>query len=144
MALFSRVANMDHFKLYTFVDISHTHQYKIEAGKEAARWKEQNFNTIIQTIGIRANISYYQSPIMTEIKGSLVGFDTDDIIRLWRFDFATEQTDCYSGSDGHVTLLKRDFNLVPYIQGLDELLVQKYAVFVTTGPEKNITFFKKN
>ena len=38
--------------------------------------------------------------------------------------------------------LKDDFELVPYINGLDELLEQKYAVFVTDGPGKNIVFSK--
>ena len=45
--------------------------------------------------------------------------------------------------DDPVGLLKEDFNLVPYIQGLDELMEQKYAVFVSEDPGKNIVFYQK-
>jgi hypothetical protein len=48
----------------------------------------------------------------------------------------------YDVENDPVALLKKDFNLVPYIQGLNELMEQKYAVFVTTGIGKNIIFFK--
>lgn len=131
------------YKLYTFVDITHTGQYRSEPGREAARWKEQNFNTVLQTIGIRSNVYFNNSPIVTEVKGSLVGFDTNQIIRLWRFDFYTEREFVFEDDGDPVKFLKEDFELVPYIQGLDELLTQNYAVFITEGPLKNIVFHKK-
>lgn len=129
------------YKLYTLVDITHTGQYRNEPGKEALRWKEQNFNTVLQTLGIRANLSHFENPIMTEVKGSLVGFDTDEIIRVWRFDFETEREDMYDNGDP-IGFLIEDFELVPYIEGLDELLQQNYAIFVTVGKNKNIVFHK--
>lgn len=131
------------YKLYTLVDITHTNQYRPEQGKDNLRWKEQNFNTIIQTIGLRANLAFYNIPISMEVKGDLIGFDTDDIIRVWRFDFETERDRLFEHNDDPVAFLKKDFNLVPYIQGLDELMEQKYAVFVTEGNGKNIVFHKK-
>jgi hypothetical protein len=131
------------YKLYTLVDITHTGQYRAELGKEAARWKEQNFNTVLQSLGIRANLSYFENPIMTEVKGSLIGFDTNEIIRVWRFDFGTEREDVYFNDNDPVGFLKEDFELVPYIDGLDELLEQNFAVFVTEGKNKNIVFHKK-
>lgn len=134
---------MEEYKLYTFVDITHTGQYRAEPGKESARWKEQNFNTVVQTLGIRCNILYTHSPQATEVRGSLVGFDTNEIVRLWRFDFATEREFVYENDGDPIAFLKDDFELVPYIQGLDELLEQNYAVFITEGPLKNIVFHKK-
>ena len=131
------------YKLYTLVDITHTGQYRHEPGKELLRWKEQNFNTVLQTLGIRANLSFITNPLMTEVKGSLVGFDTKEIIRVWRFDFETERDDMYDNGEDPVGFLKEDFELVPYIEGLDELLQQNYAVFVTEGKNKNIVFYKK-
>jgi len=132
------------YKLYTLVDITRTGQYRAEPGKESARWKEQNFNTILQTLGLRANLAYFENPIVTEVRGSLVGFDTEEIIRLWRFDFATERENFYESEDGDpVGFLKEDFELVPFIQGLDELLEQQQAVFITYGTNKNIVFHKK-
>ena len=132
-----------HYKLYTLVDITHTGQYRNEPGKENLRWKEQNFNTVLQILGMRANIHYDQSPLITELKGKLAGFDTDEIIRVWRFDFTTERDFLYESNEDPVGYLKEDFHLVPYINGLDEAMTQNYAVFNTVGAGKNIAFFKK-
>jgi hypothetical protein len=131
------------YKLYTLVDITRTKQYRSEPGKEHLRWKEQNFNTILQTLGIRANVTYDLSPSMLEVAGRIVGFDTDDIIRVWRFDFSTDRDSLYENNGDPVGFLKEDFTLVPYISGLDEAMEQKYAVFNPDDPGKNIVFFKK-
>jgi len=131
------------YKLYTLVDITRTKQYRSEPGKEHLRWKEQNFNTVLQTLGIRANVTYDLSPSMLEVAGRVVGFDTDDIIRVWRFDFSTDRDSLYENNGDPVGFLKEDFTLVPYISGLDEAMEQKYAVFNPDDPGKNIVFFKK-
>ena len=132
-----------HYKLYTTVDITNTGQHRVEPGKEAARWKEQNFQTVLQTIGIRANISDFAKPIVSEIKGSLVGFETDKIINVWRFDFETEREHLFENEGDPVGFLKTDFEMVPYISGLDESMDQNYDVFVTDGRARNIVFYKK-
>lgn len=131
------------YKLYTLVDISHTGQNRAEQGKEILHWKEQNFNTMLQTLGIRSNISFINSPTMTEVKGKLVGFDTNEIIRVWRFDFSTDRDHLYEKDGDPVGLLIDDFHLVPYINGLDEAMEQKYAVFNTADPGRNIVFHLK-
>ena len=131
------------YKLYTLVDITHTGQHRTEPGKEALRWKEQNFQTVLQTLGIRANVVFVNGPISSEVAGRIVGFDTDDIIRVWRFDFSTEREFVYDVGDDPVALMREDFQLVPYISGLDEAMGQRYAVFNTEDPGKNIAFFKK-
>ena len=131
------------YKLYTLVDITHTGQTRTDPSKEALRWKEQNFQTVLQTLGIRANVTFTQSPVIVELKGNLVGFDTKDLIRVWRLDFTTDRDMLYEHDGDPVAYLKQDFHLVPYISGLDELMDQKYAVFNTEDPGKNITFFAK-
>ena len=131
------------YKLYTLVDITHTGQYRNEFGKEDDRWREQNFNTVIQTLGIRANVIYSQNPSLTEVKGRLVGFDTDEVIRVWRFDFSTERDFLYEVDGDPVGHLKEDFHLVPYISGLSEMMTQNYAVFNTHNPGSNIVFHSK-
>ena len=93
------------YKLYTLVDITHTGQHRTEPGKESLRWKEQNFQTVVQTLGIRANIVYSSSPVLTEVGGRLVGFDTDEIIRVWRFDFGTEREMLYEKAGDPVAYL---------------------------------------
>mgnify|MGYP006279983257 CR=1 FL=1 len=131
------------YKLYTLVDITHTKKFKASTGKEYLAHKEQNFNTVLQTLGMRSNIWYDTGPLITEVKGSLVGFETDEILRLWRFDWVTERDNLYEEGEDPVAHLKKDFHLVPYINGLDEAMQQTYAVFNTIPGENNIAFFKK-
>jgi hypothetical protein len=131
------------YKLYTLVDITNTNQYSSAPGREIAKWQEQNFNTLLHTLGLRSNIWYDQPPAAVEVRGRLVGFDTDDILRLWRFDWTTERDFLYKKEDDIIGLLKDDFYLVPYIGGLNEDMEQQYAVFNTFDPGRNIVFFKK-
>lgn len=129
-----------HYKLYSLVDITHTGQYRLESGKEKQRYQEQNFNTVIQTLGIRSNIYYDHGPALLNVRGSLVGFRHHEIIQVWRFDWHTEQDNLYLLDDDPVGLLKKDFNLVPYIQGLNETIEQNYPVFITNPDHGNIVF----
>jgi hypothetical protein len=128
------------YKLYTLVDITHTGQNRPSPGHEKRAWQEQNFNTLIQTLGIRANISYTKNPIAVDVGGRAIGFDTDEIIRVWRFDFSTERDYLYEKDGDPIGHLLDDFYLVPYIQGLDERMEQQCAVFNTYDPGKNIIF----
>jgi hypothetical protein len=131
------------YKLYTTVDITNTNQYRNEPDKEHLRWKEQNFQTVLLTLGMRSNVSYSTKPDMLEVKGSLIGFNTDEIIHVWRFDFRTELDHLYELNGNPVGYLIEDFDLVPYISGLDESMKQNFDIFVTEGPATNIVFFKK-
>ncbi len=134
--------SMFNYKLYTLIDITGTRQHRFEQDKDLAWKKNQNFNTVLQTLGLRSNIFYDTPPIITEVAGNLVGFDTDNILRVWRFDWSTEQ-DLYSLDNDPVGNLKEDFHLVPYINGLDETIEQTYPVFNVIDPGKNIVFFLK-
>lgn len=131
------------YKLYTLVDISHTGQHRHEAGKEHLWNKEQNFNTVLHTLGLRSNIYYELNPQVIEVVGQVVGFDTADIIRVWRFDWTTER-DLYSVDSNPVGFLEQDFHLVPYISGLDEMMTQSHSVFSSRDPGKNIVFYVRN
>jgi hypothetical protein len=129
------------YKLYTTVDITNTGQFRAEPGKESARWKEQNFQTVLQTIGIRGNIAEFQKPELVQVGGKQHGFNTDEIINVWRFDFETEREFLFEVDNDPVGYLVKDFNGVPFISGLSESMKQNYDVFVTDGPSKNIVFY---
>ena len=131
------------YKLYTTVDITNTGQYRAEPGKENLRWKEQNFQTVLQTLGIRANIVFIEKPVASEMRGSLVGFNTDEIVRVWRFDFTTEREHLFEKAGNAIGYMVEDFDGIPYISGLDESMQQNYDVFVTDGTACNIVFYKK-
>lgn len=131
------------YKLYTLVDITHTGQYRNEPGKEVARWQEQNFNTVLQTIGIRANINFRNNPEVLNVAGNVVGLETKEIVKVWRFDFYTDQDNLFDVGDNPVGVLEELFDTVPFITGLTELMEQRWAVFVTQGPNRNIVFHAK-
>jgi hypothetical protein len=135
---------MMEYMLYTTVDITNTGKYRSDQDSEPQRWKEQNFQTVLQTMGIRANVSYHRSPDIVEMKGKLMGFETDTVIRAWRFDFYTEREHLFGDDREPVQYLIDDFDAVPYIAGLDECMEQNYNVFVTAGPARNIIFYLKS
>ena len=132
------------YMLYTTVDITNTGQYRTEPGKETDRWREQNFQTVLQTLGMRANISFNKSPVHIEISGHILGFNTTNIIRVWQFDFYTERENFFQSNDNPIGYLIDDFDGVPYISGLDESMEQNYDVFVTDGPSRNIIFSQRD
>lgn len=131
------------YKLYSTVDITHTNQYRFEFGKERLHWQEQNFNTVIQTLSLRTNITY-SDPEQIVIQGNLVGFNTTETIRVWTFSFYTDRADVFKLDHDPVRLLKQDFEMVPFISGLSESMQQNYSVFVTDGLAKNIEFIPLN
>lgn len=126
--------------VYTTVDITSTGQYRSNAGNQLDRWKEQNFQTVLQTIGIRGNINFDKLPRMISISGTVLGFAVLDIIRVWQFEFKTERDHLFLSDNDPVGLLLDDFEAVPYISGLDECMDQNYDIFVTNGPVRNIIF----
>lgn len=128
------------YTLYTTVDITRTGQYRTEPGKEDLRWKEQNFQSVLQTLGLRANINYEKPPYRMDIAGTVIGFNTSDIIHVWRFDFSTERDFLYEKDGNPVGHLIDDFEMIPYISGLDESMEQNFDVFVTYGANRNIVF----
>ncbi len=128
------------YRLYTTVDITNTGQYKPEPGKENLRWKEQNFQTVMQTLALRANIQLRSKPEVIEVAGSTVGFESSNVIKLWKFEFETERDYPLGTIEDPVLFLKQDFNLVPYIHGLDEAVTTNRPVFITDGENKNIVF----
>jgi hypothetical protein len=130
------------YRLYTTVDITNTGQYRNDPAKDALRWKEQNFQTVLQTIGIRANIVSYTAPTMMVTNGIMVGFEVNKNINVWSMEFETERDFLFDKAHDPIGLLKDDFELVPYISGLDECMEQSYDVFVTYGPTRNIVFYK--
>ena len=131
------------YRLYTTVDITHTGQYRAEVGREKERWQEQNFQTLLQIIGIRANITFTDKPAPIQISGKVVGFNTGDIINVWQFEFNTERDNLFEVNGDPIGFLIEDFDGVPYIAGLDESMEQNYNVFVTEGKSRNIVFHLK-
>lgn len=125
------------YRLYTLVDITNTGQYRNEPGRELARHQQQNFATILQTIGMRANLSYLTSPKLKIDNPSNYGLDGNDLANIWIFDWSVDKEDLFLHNENPVGRLIEDFNVVPYISGLTETMKYDPAIF---RPGVNISF----
>lgn len=124
------------FKLYTLVDITETRARRGEDPKLMRQ--QQNFLTVLQTIGLRVNPTYIKAPKVEKIVPNEVGLDNSYKTKqkVWNFTFDIEYEDALS-----VEMLTNDFNLVPVITNLDETAKFKNNVFISKNGKKNIVFY---
>lgn len=125
------------FQLQTLVDITET---QARFNKEDPAWKQQqNFMTVVQTIGLRVNISYKDSVVVEEIPIKGMGFGTNyrGEHRVWTFDFVPDFPAALT-----LDMLKNDFDLIPIILKLEETANIKSPVFETKNSHRRNAVFK--
>ena len=124
------------FRIQTLIDITETRARRQGDDKFAYK-QEANFQTILQTIGMRVNIEYQNSPTFEEIIASKNHFNDKYKGKqmLWTFEFNVEYEDALT-----LEMLKGDFDLIPIITGLNETIELNKALFKTTGKDTNILF----
>lgn len=124
------------FRLETLIDITET-QAKRSEGDRLAYQQESNFQTVLQTIGLRVNFSYEKSPQIKELTIGKMGFGDKykGKQKVWAFDFEVEYEDALT-----LDMLNNDFDLIPIITGLNETTATDKALFRTTPQERNIVF----
>jgi hypothetical protein len=122
-------------KITTIIDITETRALR---GADKLLINQQaNYNTAIQTIGLRANLI----PELCENKvGDVSKFGFGSNIkgkqRYWEFTFEVEAVDALT-----YDMLLLDFDLVPVITNLNETVSIKNEVFRTNHPnDTNIVF----
>ena len=126
-----------HYKLYTLVDITNTKQYQNSVENRQARSQQQNFDTVIQTIGMRANVDYTKPPEVTIDVPKKYNLDSAMLSNIWVFEWRVEREFLFLDGEDDVGYLKQLFNLVPYIPGLTETMTSSKPIFL---PGKNIAF----
>ena len=125
------------FKLYTLVDITETNARR---GDEPKHFRQQqNFLTVMQTIGLRVNPTYVKPPqVINDIpsKYNLANkYKTKQSI--WEYVFDIEYEDALD-----IDTLVNDFNLIPIITGLDETAKFDNAHFLTKNTANNNIYFE--
>lgn len=125
------------YRLYTLADITATGQYRNEEGKERARSQQQNFDTILNTIGMRANVQYEDLPIAIIGIPERYGMKGKQLSNIWQFEWSVESKYRFLYEEDDVGLLKKDFSLVPYIDDLTETSKFNHSLFM---PSINIHF----
>jgi len=124
------------FIIHTVVDITETKARRGQADKLSLD-QQANYNTLIQTIGLRVNAD----PInLTESIKEVSKLEFGDAIkgkqRVWTFEFDNP-------FEGALTVdsLNDDFDLVPVITNLNETANIHNSIFCTNNPnDRNIIF----
>ena len=135
-AFFMTISISMKFRIETLVDITET-KARRQGDDKFAYKQEANFQTVLQTVGMRVNIEYENSPRFEQLSIGKMLFDDKYKGKqmLWTFDFNIEYEDALT-----LEMLKDDFNLIPIITGLNETIELNKALFKTTGKEVNTLF----
>lgn len=124
------------FIIHTLVDITETHARRGEDPKQYRQ--QQNFLTVMQTIGLRVNPTYVAAPEVVKEVPSKLGLGTSYKTKqsVWKYVFDME----YEGALDIETLVN-DFDLIPIITQLDETAKFENAHFITKNTAlTNISF----
>ena len=120
------------YQLYTTVDITQTNVY--HGNNDLLINQQQNFNTILQTIGLCGNI-YYDNPPEILYSNKFYG------IKHWMFEWKMEIPDLFKRGNNHTAVLDEIFQFVPFIKHLTEEYICDVPIFI---PSVNIIFdYKK-
>ena len=123
------------FKLYTLVDITETGTHR---GPDRIAVKQQaNFNSVIQTVGMRANLVpqgvKQHSSSLSKLN---FGSEYKGKHNYWEFSFSID----YGATS--IEMLQEDFNLVPILNQLQETITIDPAIFVTKNNETCNIYFE--
>jgi len=118
------------FCIKTLFDITETRARK--GDDSTAMRQQQNYLTILNTIGLRVNPTYVDEP-KTSIQ-KLKGFgDYEGEHCVWTYVFDID----FEGALD-INTMQRDFDLIPIITGLTETVEIIPAVMRTSGDKTNI------
>lgn len=125
------------FEIITLIDITET---RAKFDKSNSAWhQQQNFITVLSTIGIRSNpvIETTSTYTIEAVKGQGFGTVFKGEQKIWRLEFEFESEAAHS-----IEFLIEDFDIVPIIAGLNETVKLKNSVFETKSSAYRNTMFK--
>jgi hypothetical protein len=118
---------MARYKIKTTVDITRSNPDRADPD-QVKQAQQSNFNTLLQGIGMRANVEWDKDPIRT--------VENDTVYWMWQFE--VEREDVFLVDGDPVGLLKNDLHGVPIIKNLTETEKFDKAVFLTKNGANNI------
>lgn len=127
---------------FTLVDVTKTDITKYTQELERMRNKQRNWETVMQVLGLRAQIMAIRQ-LKTEtvdLAGYQFGENYTGKQRVWTFEFEVEFENLYLQEHDPYGVLKSDFSHTPIILGLDETVTPPMPLFYTNGLSKNIYF----
>ena len=118
---------MARYTIKTTVDITRSNPDRADTD-QVKQAQQSNFNTLLQGIGMRANVEWDKDPIRT--------VENDTVYWMWQFE--VEREDVFLVDGDPVGLLKDDLHGVPIIKNLTETEKFDKAVFLTKNGANNI------
>ena len=119
---------MPRYAITTTVDITRANPNR-EDSDQVAHAQQSNFNSLIQGIGLRANVDWYFDPQKrTNENGEAE----------WSWEFSVERDDIFKQGDNPIALLEKDLHGVPIIGNLTNTVQIDKSVFLTKGDGQNL------
>lgn len=124
---------MARFQIITLVDITRTNPHRSETDRLKLA-QQANFNSLIQAIGLRSNISWNADP---KFYDGRLPKHIDGKANHWIWEFDCEREDVFLKDNDPVMLLVEDLQGVPIIAGLRDSADIKIPAFQTKGEDSN-------
>ncbi len=131
---------------YTLVDITATGVTRYRPDQEFERNQHRNWETVLQTLGLRTQPMMIEGPIVTESNladGWEFGEYYQGRHKIWAWTFAVEHRDVFLIDNDSLGGLYQDFEQIPVITGLSETARFMLPIFYPHGAIKNI-YFKRS
>jgi hypothetical protein len=130
---------MARYQILTLVDITRTSVGRSETDPKKIG-QQANFNSLLQAIGLRANITWEQDP---EIKDGRLPHPRSGKANHWTWEFDTERDLLFYKDDADPTgLLLDDLHGVPIISQLNNSIDIHPSIFATRGEYTNTWIYE--
>jgi hypothetical protein len=130
---------MARYQIITLVDITRSNPDRSELDKTKLG-QQANFNSLLQAIGLRANITWEQDP---EMKDGRLPHPRTGKANHWIFEFDTERELLFYKDDNDPTgLLVDDLHGVPIIDQLNNSIDIHPSIFATKGENTNTWIYE--
>jgi hypothetical protein len=105
---------MTRYQIITLIDITRSNPNRAEKDP-VVLGQQANFNSLIQGIGMRANVEWEQDPVMTT--GTLP-HPFEGRATYWTWDFLVEREQVFERDNDPVALLVEDLHNIPVVSNL--------------------------
>ena len=108
-----------------------------------AKNQNNNFNTMLQLLQMRGNITWEAPPVQLNdpIANMKFGSAYEGKQNTWHFSFLVEQTEVYGDPQDPTANLITDFDLVPILNFCKETATFPTSTFITQNPQTINTYF---
>lgn len=124
---------MQRLRIITLVDITRSKASRAETDRLKIA-QQANFNTIVQTIGIRSNIEWDVDPTM---ETGRLPEPLEGKANHWVWEFSIERDFVFQEGNDPVGLLIKDLHNIPIISNLNNSVDIEPAAFQTIGKNQN-------